>query len=228
MEDQGRSREPWHILLALLAGSLLWFWGMHTVWIQHAVAGLAVLGLDYLTYIKILPAEDFAGWHRAAFIWSLPLVASSTLTSQLAWAHGRLRNGSAGFQWISRLALTLVSSYTAIQILPLDWSPSNLWISPNRVQTLSFLLCAGLIMVAPLTGPWLLRRGRWWLPVVATGCFPAVALGHFVYLPYFAHLYRQELAPGPGPLFVIAASVLVLTVSFFLHAQSRSDRSYGP
>ena len=213
------------VLLALLVGAVAWTWGMHAVWIQHDVAGLAVLGLDYLTFIKILPAEDFAGWQRAAFIWSVPLAVSSVLTSQLPWAAGWLPEWPAGLKWTSRLALTLISGYTALQILPLDWSPDNLLVPSNRVQTASFLICMGLLLFAPLSGPWLMHRRHWWLPLAAVGCFPSVALGHFVYLPYFAHLYRQELAPGLGPALVIAASIWVLAVSAFLHMQTHSDRS---
>lgn len=216
---------PGYFLPALLVGALTWTWGMHAVWIRHDVAGLAVLGLDYLTFIKILPAEDFLGWQRAAFVWSLPLAVASVLTSQLPWATGWLPAGPAGLKWISRLALTLVAGYTALQILPLDWSPGNLFVPTNRVQTLSFLICTGLALWAPLSGPWLTRQAHWWLPAAAVGCLPAVALAHFVYLPYFAHLYRQALTPGPGPLLVTAASVLILTASVSRHLPPRSDRS---
>ncbi len=198
---------------------------MHTLWIQHDVAGLAVLGLDYLTFIKILPAEDFTGWHRAAWVWSLPLTAASGLASQLAWAEGWLPRGPTGLKWVSRVLLALVAGYTAMQILPLDWSPGNLLTPTNLVQTLNFLMCTGLIAMAPLTGPWLIQRGHWWLPVAAVGCVPAVALGYFVYLPYFAHLYRQELVPGPGPVYVMVASLLVLTAAAYLHLRIRLDRS---
>lgn len=225
MKDRNRSKGPGYLQLVLFLGTLSWAWGMHTIWIEHDVAGLAVLGLDYLTYIKLLPREDFPNWQRAAIVWSWPLAAASILGSQLAWGKAWLQQSPAVLMWVSRSFMAFVSGYLALQILPLDWSPRNLFVDSNLVQTISFLICGGFILWAPLTGLWLMQRWQYWLPVAALGCLPAVALSQFVFLPYFRILYRQDLMSGAGPFFVIAASVLVLVTSLFQHRQARLDRS---
>ena len=186
------------VLLALLVGAVAWTWGMHAIWIQHDVAGLAVLGLG-LSDIH----QDFAGGRlrrvaKGCFIWSVPLAVSSVLTSQLPWAAGWLPEWPVGLKWTSRLALTLISGYTALQLLPLDWSPDNLLVPSNRVQTASFLICMGLLLFAPLSGPWLMHKRHWWLPLAAVSCFPSVVLGHFVYLPYFAPPVSSGTGAGAG------------------------------
>ena len=225
MKDRNRSDGPGYLRFVLLLGTLSWAWGMHTIWIQHDVAGLAVLGLDYLTYIKLLPGEDFPNWQRAAIVWCWPLVAASILGSQQAWGKVWLQQYPAVLRWLSRSVMAFVSGYTALQILPLDWSPSNLFLASNLVQTGSFLICSGFILWAPLTGPWLMQRWQYWLPVAALGCLPAVALSQYIFLPYFASLYRQELTSGAGPFFVMAASILLLATWLFQIRQETLNRS---
>ena len=225
MTDHHKLGLPGYLFVVLLASTVMGAWGMHTTWIQHEVAGLAILGLDFLTYIKLLPAEDFVAWQRTALIWSLPLIVPSVLASQLAWASGWPKTWRKGYRLISQIALAILSFYIALQILPLDWSPRNLLDSTNLTQTLSFLICCGLILLAPSTGPWLMQKAHWWLPTATLGCLPSVVLVHFVYLPYFGNLYRQELMPGAGPFFVLIASFSLLAVSARQHVQTHRVRS---
>lgn len=209
-----------------IAGALCLGWGLHAVWIRHEVAGLAVLGNDYLTYVKVLPVQDFAYWHRAPLLWSLPWTAVSVPLSQSAWWRSWLPFPSALGEWGLRLSLTLLSLYAALQILPLDWTPRNLAWPSNRVQTLCAAGCCALALFGPVTGPWVMRHAAWWLPGLCLAALGTVWIGQIAYLPYFADVYRQELAPGPGPfLTALGALILAGTRLVLAYAQSRVQRT---
>lgn len=211
----GAAREHPAHLLTLLIGSAALGAGMHGIWIRHDAPGLAVLGIDFLTYIKLLPWQDFANWQRSPWVWSWPLVICSVLTGQLPWAAGWLPGLRLVPIWISRLLLALAAGYAAIQILPLDWAPGNLFQRGNMAQTLCAAFSFGLLILAPLTGPALIRWAKWWLPLAAFGCAPAFLLGLRVYQPYMEQMYLQDLRTGLGlPIAVLGAAVLLGTATF--------------
>ena len=71
--------------LLLPLGALIAFWGYVGPWVDHRVAGLAILGLDLGEYVKFLPAVR-AGttslWREGFY---LPLVAISLTLSLCTW-----------------------------------------------------------------------------------------------------------------------------------------------
>src|SRR5512134_1265544 len=51
----GNSQVGWGMRLLLPLGAALAFWGYVGPWVDHRVAGLAILGLDLGEYVKFLP-----------------------------------------------------------------------------------------------------------------------------------------------------------------------------
>ena len=181
----------------MLAGALGLGWGFLAVWIPHEAAGLAVLGVDFLTYIKLLPRVFMPGVLYMSWPWCLPLLTASVTVSQFTWSRNVGLTGSPVLTWCVRLALTGMALYFCLHILPLDWSPANLLWPSNRVQTVLFCIGTGIAVIGPLSGTIFMQRVHWWLPLMALGSLATVPAAFFVFLPVFSQLYGQPLMPGP-------------------------------
>ena len=184
-------------------------WGYISVWIPHEAAGLAVLGVDFLTYIKLLPAADMPVVFRMSWLWCLPLLTASVTLSQAVWSQKIRGTGSPVLNWCGRLLLIALALYFSLHVLPLDWSPDNLIWPSNRFQTVIFFLSTGLAATGPLTGSALMQKAHWWLPILALGSLVTALAALVSFLPVFRTLYAQVLVPGPG-FYVSCFSALCL------------------
>lgn len=209
---------PWWLILGQMGGALLLGSGFLSVWIPHEVAGLAILGVDFLTYVKLLPGMELTSAVKSPLVWSLPLVTSSLVVSQGAWCcalpAGRLR------VWALMLRLIAWSAalYFALQILPLDWLPSNLLWRSNLMQTAGTALCVALAFTAPVSGSFLMAHGHFWIPWLSLGTVTTAVWLRNPYLPWFSELYRQTLDMGYGPPVMLAGAVtlIALQIGLFL------------
>lgn len=205
------------------AAALLVAWGYLSVWVSHPVAGLKVLGVDLLTFCKLFTGAQIPWpWQNPAFF-VLPLAVASLTLSQLGWFADAPGQWHRAVVWSVRLVMWLASLYVALQILPLDWKPSNLLWTSNLLQTAGFAFCTGLALLAPLTSPPLTAWARWWLPPAALSAATAHAAFLVAYLPEFARLYRQPLQPGPG-FYEMALGLAVLIIA----AITSRPRTVGP
>jgi hypothetical protein len=211
------------VRLLMPAAALLVTWGYFSVWVPHPVAGLKVLGVDLLTFCKLFTGAQIPWpWQNPAFF-VLPLAAASLTLSQLGWLADAPGHWHRAVVWSMRLAFWLASLYAALQILPLDWKPSNLFWTSNLLQTAGFAFCAGFALLSPLTSPPLTALARWWLPPAALAAAMAHVAFLVAYLPEFARLYRQPLEPGPG-FFGMALGLAVLIIAAIAN-RPRTDNS---
>ncbi len=200
------------VRLLIPTAALLAAWGYLSVWVPHPVAGLKVLGVDLLTFCKLFTGAQIPWpWQNPVFF-VLPLATTSLTLSQLGWLADAPDDWHRAVVWSGRLALWIASLYIALQILPLDWQPSNLLWTSNLLQTAGFAFCTGCALLAPLTAPALTSLARWWLPPAALAAATAHAAFLVAYLPEFARLYRQPLQPGPG-FYGMALGLAVLMVA---------------
>lgn len=200
------------VRLLIPAAALLAAWGYLSVWVPHPTAGLKVLGVDLLTFCKLFTGAQIPWpWQNPVFF-VLPLVTASLGLSQLGWFADAPAHWHRTVVWSVRLTLWIASLYAALQILPLDWKPSNLLWTSNLLQTAGFAFCTGCALLAPLTAPTLTALARWWLPPAALAAATAHVAFLVAYLPEFARLYRQPLQPGPG-FYGMALGLAVLIVA---------------
>lgn len=199
--------------LGYVAGSLCLGGGYLLLWIPHEVAGLAILGIDFLTYIKLLPADRLPAWSRMPLLWSLPLVTASVTLGQVIWWPSWRLFRTGWREWLFRIPVSVLALYLALQILPLDWAPGNLFWPTNRIQTICATGCAGLVCLGPVTSTLIMNQARLWLPWLSLSALGTLAAGQQIYLPFFEALYRQELSPGPGPFVLMAGALLLATTS---------------
>ncbi|MXZ42250.1 MAG: hypothetical protein F4Z18_10830 [Caldilineaceae bacterium SB0666_bin_21] len=186
------------VRLLIPTAALLAAWSYLSVWVPHPVAGLKVLGVDLLTFCKLFTGAQIPWpWQNPTFF-VLPLAMTSLTLSQLGWFADAPGHWHRAVVWNVRLALWIASLYVALQILPLDWKPSNLFWTSNLLQTAGFAFCTGFALLAPLTSPLMTGLARWWIPPAALAAATAHAAFLVAYLPEFARLYRQPLQPGPG------------------------------
>ncbi len=174
------------------------------------MAGLAVLGVDFLTYIKLLPATAIPGLVRMSWLWCLPLLTASVTLSQIVWCAEVRLTVHPALQWLGKLVVIALALYLCLHTLPLDWSPRNLLWPANMVQTGFFALGIGLAGLSPLTGPVLMHRVRWWLPGLALGNLVTVSTAFFVFLPFFRKLYGQPLVPGYGVYLTLVSALCLV------------------
>lgn len=175
-------------VLAALAGYL-------GPWVDHPVAGLAILGLDLGEYVKFLtPVRSGAVslWREGFY---LPLVAVS-LTCSLAAFRREL-----AYPWAVRGLLLAAAVVAALNLLPPAWTPQRMLTPEFQQQALWIALC----LAAMFFSPFLALLPRWIVAaLVAALSLAALVLPpwqFFQVLPAIAGLYNHPLAPGWG-LFV--------------------------
>jgi hypothetical protein len=161
-------------------------------WVNHAAAGLVIMGLDLAEYVKFLPAVrsgELALWREGFY---LPLVAVSLACSFAAFRP------EFRYPWTMRALLLVVAAIAALNLLPPAWTPGLLWTPEFRTQTVILLACLGLVLFSPFVAL---------LPVtVAYGVVTVVALAGIWFpvsqflavLPGIRELYRAALQPGWG------------------------------
>jgi hypothetical protein len=194
-------------VLAALAGYL-------GPWVDHPVAGLAILGLDLGEYVKFLtPVRSGAvGLWREGFY--LPLLAVSLTCSLAAFRR------EFAYPWPVRALLLGAAVVAALNLLPPAWTPQRMLTPEFQQQALWIAFCLGAMIFSPFLA--LLPR---WLAAVLVAALSLAALvlppwQFFQVLPAITELYNQPLTPGWG-LFVMglglggllaAAALLALPV----------------
>ncbi len=195
------------VLLPL--GALLAFWGYVGPWVDHRVAGLAILGLDLGEYVKFLPmvrGGTTSLWREGFY---LPLVAISLALSLCVW-RPELRWQRPVVAWLMIAVQVLGAIAAALNMLPPAWTPQRMLTPEFQQQLAAILLC----LAAVAFGPFLAL-----LPRLVTGVFvfllSAVAavvpvIQFLRVLPQIATLYNHNLVPGWGMyLMLIGLAMLV-------------------
>lgn len=200
--------DRWWTLL-LISGCLLTLVGYFGPWVNHKVAGLAILGLDLAEYVKFLPPVRSGQIPVKRELFYLPLVAVSCALSlwifRLSWlgnhhqASQKRRFGLAEIGvWGGRFLLLGLAVMAALNLLPPAWTPDRLITPEFRLQTGVMVTCLALAALAPF---WVLlpRRGVGWtvtgMALFAGGAAPLYFLR---VLPAIEPLYGHPLMPGWG------------------------------
>ena len=177
-------------VLAVLAGYL-------GPWVDHPVAGLAILGLDLGEYVKFLtPVRSGAVslWREGFY---LPLLAASLTGSLMAFRR------ELAYPWAVRALLLAAAVVAALNLLPPAWTPQRMLTPEFQQQALWLALCLGAMLISPF----LALVPRWLAAVLVAGLSLAALVlppwQFFQVLPAIAELYNHPLAPGWG-LFVMA------------------------
>lgn len=161
-------------------------------WVNHAAAGLVIMGLDLAEYVKFLPAVrggEIALW-RAGFY--LPLVAVS-LTCAFAAFRPEFR-----YPWPVRALLLASAAITALNLLPPAWTPGLLWTPEFRTQTVMMMACLGLMLVSPFLALLPLTVAYVVVTVAAVAGIWFPVSQFLAVLPGIRELYRHALPPGWG------------------------------
>ena len=234
----------WAVPLLLPIGALLAFWGYVGPWVDHRVAGLAVLGLDLGEYVKFLPsvrAGTTSLWREGFY---LPLVAISLTLSLCTWrrelywpptrssannsselAHNLTRSPAhpltrSLLHWLLVALQVIGSIAAALNLLPPAWTPQRMMTPEFQQQAAALALC----LIAVAFGPFLAL-----LPRRLTGalllllCVPAaiVPVQQFLrVLPEIAGLYNHPLTPGWGMYAMIAGLLLLMGLGGLLMSAS--------
>lgn len=239
---------PRRLLFRLLlpVAALLTLTGCFLPWIEHPAAGLVVLGLDLSELVKFLyPVQqgDIRLWREGFF---LPLIAASLSLSLNAFRRDLPHPDESraavqaehdaqrlqAYPWPLRVALLLIATIAALNLLPPAWTP-RLLLSPEfLLQTAALFFCllfaaaspfAALIVtpysllealgMSPASAP---RNGRAWrsarrLSLVRASALAALAAAGIYFplaqfrwvLPALTDLYGQSLDTGWGPALLL-------------------------
>jgi hypothetical protein len=204
---------------ALLVGAsvvLLGYWGP---WVDHAAAGLVIIGLDLGEYVKFLPevrSGVIALWREGFY---LPL-----FTVSLALSFHAFRRELA-YHWFIQGGMVGVAMIIGLNMLPPAWSPLVLQTPEFCLQTVAIGVC----LTAALFSPFLALLPR--LPIAIICALLAGAAiwlpvsGFLAVLDAIAGLYGHTLTPGWG-MFVMALGLVILggsaLIGAFPVAQSES------
>jgi hypothetical protein len=189
----------WLIPLALLT-TLTGYFGP---WVDHRVAGLVITGLDLGEYVKFLPvvrAGAVTLWRPGFY---LPLVAISAAASCAAF------RAELAYRWWLRVALLLMATVAALNLMPPAWTPARLLEAEFSVQTFFMVLlllamaCAPLLALIPLRFVASLVSG-----LVVAGILAPIH-GFFQVLPTISALYNQPITPGWGLWLTILGLALI-------------------
>ena len=180
-------------------------------WVDHPVAGLAILGLDLGEYVKFLTAvrSGAVSFWREGFY--LPLVAVSLTCSLSAFRR------EFGYHWAVRALLLALAVVAALNLLPPAWTPQRM-LTPEFQQQAIWL---GACLLAMICSPFLALLPRWLTAAIIgllSGAALAIPAWQFAQvLPGIAELYNQPLASGWG-VFVLAAGLMDMIVAAVLLA----------
>ena len=180
-------------------------------WVDHPVAGLAILGLDLGEYVKFLTAVRSGAvslWREGYY---LPLVAVSLTCSLSAFRR------EFGYHWTLRAFLLGIAVVAALNLLPPAWTPQRMLTPEFQQQTLALGAC----LLAMLFSPFLALLPRWLTAAtIVLLCVAALVIPAWQFaqvLPGIAGLYSQPLTPGWG-LYLMAIGLLTVIVAAVLMA----------
>lgn len=195
----------------LIAGVALTLAGYFAPWVNHAAAGLAILGLDLGEYVKFLvPVRDGSIWvWREGFY--LPLFTVSLALSLYAF-----RPEVAWQLWLRVLALA-TAIVAALNMLPPAWTPALLRTPEFLMQTVWIIVALLAVAISSL----LALLPRWFAQaVVVAGAVASLLLCVSMFLtvlPAIEALYNHAISPAWGlwvmctGLVTLAAGVLTAT-----------------
>jgi hypothetical protein len=199
-----KQAQPWSRWLIPLAGliTLVGYWGP---WVDHAVAGLVITGLDLGEYVKFLPGVrggELRVW-REGFYWPLVVVS---LSQSLYSFRAHLRYG-----WAVRAGMLIIAVVAALNLLPPAWTPARLLTPEFRLQSSALGICLAAVAFSPLLAllPSSLSAG-----LILLFCLPALWFpiqGFLQVLPEIALLYNRPLQPGWGVV-VMGVGLLLLAL----------------
>lgn len=227
LQDAKPTRVGWALRVLLPLGALLAFWGYVGPWVDHRVAGLAILGLDLGEYVKFLPlvrAGTTSLWREGLY---LPLVAISLALSLCAW-RPEFKWPQPVVAWLMIAVQILGAIAAALNMLPPAWTPQRMLTPEFQQQLVAILLC----LAAVAFGPFLAL-----LPRLVTGVFvillsavaAVVPVMQFLrVLPQIATLYNHNLAPGWGMyLMLIGLAMLVMLGGLLAFARTATQPAAG-
>lgn len=187
-------------LAALL--TLVGFWGP---WVDHPVAGLAILGIDLGEYVKFLPqvrAGELVLWREGFY---LPLVAAS-LALSLCVFRAEFR-----YPWWVRVPMLAGAVVAALNLLPPAWTPQRMLTPEFQQQTLAIGLCLAAMAFSPFLA---LLPARLTGGLILVLSLPALAIPVEQFarvLPGIGVLYNHPLMPGWG-MIVLMIGLATLAV----------------
>lgn len=205
-------------------GALLAFAGYVGPWVDHRVAGLAVLGLDLGEYVKFLPqvrAGTPSLWREGFY---LPLVAISLTLSLCTWrAELRWRRPAAA--WTAVALQVAGAIVAALNMLPPAWTPLRMLTPEFQQQSTAIGLCLAAVAFGPflallpgaVTGTIVLLLSLW-AAIVPIQQFLRV-------LPEIASLYRHDLVPGWGMYLMLVGLAFLMLLGMLL-ASAKAIRSW--
>ena len=180
-------------------------------WVDHPVAGLAILGLDLGEYVKFLTAVRSGAvslWREGFY---LPLVAVS-LTCSLSVFRREF-----AYHWAVRALLLALAVVAALNLLPPAWTPQRMLTPEFQQQALALGAC----LLAMLCSPLLALLPRWLtaaIIVLLSGVALVIPAWQFAQvLPGITELYNQPLAPSWG-MYVMAVGLATIVVAALLLA----------
>jgi hypothetical protein len=201
--------------LLLPVGAFLAFWGYVGPWVDHRVAGLAILGLDLGEYVKFLPlvrSGSTSLWREGFY---LPLVAVSLALSLCTWRSDlRWRQ-----QWLAVTMITVQvfgAIAAALNMLPPAWTPQRMLTPEFHQQTAAILVCLAAVAFGPFLAllPRLVTGVAVLLLNVAAAVVPVTQFLRV--LPEIGTLYNHLLVPGWGVYLVSAGLAMLATLGGLL------------
>lgn len=207
--DAKPTKVGWVLRVLLPLGALLAFWGYVGPWVDHRVAGLAILGLDLGEYVKFLPlvrAGTTSLWREGFY---LPLVAISLALSLCTWRQ-ELRWQQRVVAWPMIALQVFGAIVAALNMLPPAWTPQRMLTPEFQQQLAAILLCLAAVAFGPFLA--LLPRLVTGVIVILLSTVAAVVpVTQFLrVLPEIATLYNHNLVPGWGMyLLLIGLAMLV-------------------
>ena len=187
--------------------ALLALAGVYGPWVNHAVAGLVITGLDLGEYVKFLPqvrSGEIVLWREGFY---LPLFAVSLTLSLHAF------RSEFAYHWLVRAVLVVMAGVAALNMLPPAWSPPLLVTPEFRLQTAAIAMCLGALLISPMLAL---------LPRFAVGVICAVLAAAAIWWPVsgfvrvlesISMVYQHDLAPGWGMYTLVIGLVLLGGVS---------------
>jgi hypothetical protein len=196
-------------------GALLAFLGYVGPWVDHRVAGLAILGLDLGETVKFLPlVQDGTTplWREGFY---LPLIAISLTLSLCAW-RPELRWQPRAAGWIMIALQVMGAIVTALNMLPPAWTPQRMVTPEFYQQSAAILVCLGAAAVSPLLA--LLPRLVMGLVVILVNGAAAVvpAMQFLQVLPELSGLYNDKLVAGWGLYWMLLGLGLLIAAGGLL------------
>lgn len=187
--------------------ALLTLAGVYGPWVNHAVAGLVIPGLDLGEYVKFLPqvrSGEIVLWREGFY---LPLCAVSLTLSLHAF------RAELAYHWLVSAGLIVIAGVAALNMLPPAWSPPLLVTPEFRLQSAAMAVCLVALLISPL----LALLPRLWVGVLCAVLAVAAiwwpVSGFLQVIEPIATLYRHTLAPGWGMYALVIGLVMLGGVS---------------